>query len=145
MRGPAIDQGPTLVRRGGPLWIRASLRRLVLILGAVVFLTVLAPWDTNHLGVGRRALQFLLCTLSREVSVVLIGLALRRKYGDLFYGRSAWRMLLVLVISSLPASLGMLAAIGAVSGRWPPFFQLYMQSLPLGLVIAFARRGVVSG
>lgn len=117
----------------------------MLILGAVVFLTVLAPWDTYHLGVGRRALQFLLCTLSWEVSVVLIGIALRRRYGDIFHGRSAWRMLLVLVISSLPASLCMLAAIGAVSGRWPPFLQLYIQSLPLGLVIAFARRGLVSG
>lgn len=128
-----------------PSGLQALLRRLVLILAAVVCLTFLAPWGTYRLGVGQRALQFLLCSLSWEVSVAVVGRLLRWRYGDACFSKSAWPMLLVLMLSSFPASVGMMAAIGVVSGRGLPFLDLYLQSLPLGLVIAFARRGVTTG
>ena len=123
---------------------RTGLRRLLLAVVTALVLTALAPWHTGHLGWPERATQFLIATLIWELAMVAAAGHARRRLNATWLD-GPLGLVLTVAVASVPATSAVAAMVLLAGGRPGQLPLLYVQSLLLGLVVAFARRGLRQG
>lgn len=120
-------------------------RRLALAALTVCTLAVAGPGGAWRLPGLDRLAEVASCTLGWEVCAPLIIGCVRRRMGEARFATSPWPFALAVLLASVPATACMVLAF-RLAGDTVPFLPLlYAQSLLLGLVIAFARRGLSGG
>ena len=124
--------------------VRKGTRRGLLAVATALILTALAPWHTGDLPWLERAVQFATATLVWELAVAAVAGQARRWF-DAAWLDTPLGLVATAMAASLPATT-VLAALLLCAGSRPgqiPIF--YVQSLLLGVVIAFVRRGFRQG
>lgn len=117
-------------------------RRLALAALTVCTLAVAGPGGAWRLPGLDRLAEVASCTLGWEVCAPPIIGFVRRRMGEARFATSPWPFALAILLASVPATACMVVAF-RLAGDTVPFLPLlYGQSVLLGLVIAFARRGL---
>ncbi len=121
-------------RRGGQIaagWATALL--------VAMLLSLMAPWGTWRLGLPVRFGYFLACALFWKLGLA----AGRRLVAALTPSLAGPRSVVLMVVAgSIPAAAGTELSLWIVTGHTAGLLPLYGESLALGLVIAFAYRGL---
>ena len=121
--------------------VRKGARRSLLAVATALILTALAPWHTGNLAWLERAMQFIAATVFWEMAIAAVVYHLRQ-WLSFTWSETPLGLVVTVVVASVPATAALVVALycaGSRPGQLPPF---YVQSLLLGLVIAFARRGL---
>ena len=116
----------------------------MLAVATALILTALAPWHTGDLVWFERAVQFIAATLFWEVAIVTVVRHLRIR-PDVTWSETPLGLVVTVTVASVPATAALFVVLffaGSRPGQLPLF---YVQSLLLGLVVAFARRGLRQG
>ncbi len=121
---------------------RTILVRVGLATATCLVVALLSSWSRSRLPIGLRTAELALAVLIWEGSVSVCGALLRT-----WRGRAGSSLLLAIsvALASLPATAGLLAVFRLVGEQTPSPLALYGQSLLLGLILAFARRGLMRG
>ncbi len=120
-------------------------RRVALAALTICTLAIAGPGGAWRLPGLDRLAEITSCTLGWEVCAPLIILGVRRRMGEARFAASPMPFALAVLLASVPATACMVVAF-RLAGDTVPFLPvLYGQSLLLGLVIAFARRGLFGG
>ena len=122
---------------------RTVLVRLGLATTTCLAVALLSSWYRSRLPIGLRLAELTLAVLIWEGSVSVCGALFRRRFGHL--AGSSLLLGISVAAASLPATVGLLAVFRLVGEHPCPPLALYGQSLLLGLILAFARRGLVRG
>lgn len=118
---------------------RAALVRLGLAILSCLVAMALTSWSRSLLPVGARLAELALCTAAWELSVVGARALLRRLPAP---ADASLSLAYTVLIASVPASAAMGLVFRLVGEPVAAPATTYGQSLALGLVLAFARRGL---
>ena len=121
--------------------VRKGTRRSLLAVATALILTALAPWHTGNLAWLERAMQFIAATVFWEMAITAVVHHLRQRL-SITWSETPLGLVVTVVVASVPATAALVVALycaGSRPGQLPLF---YVESLLLGLVIAFARRGL---
>lgn len=102
-------------------------------------LSLMAPWGTWRLGLPVRVGYFLACALFWKLGLAA-GRRLVARLTPSIGG--AWAVALMVLAGSIPASAGIELSLWVITRHTASFAPLYLESLALGLVVAFAYRGL---
>ncbi|MGI3898983.1 MAG: LytTR family DNA-binding domain-containing protein [Janthinobacterium lividum] len=122
---------------------RTLLVRLGLAATTCLAVALLSSWYRSRLPIGSRLAELTLAVLIWEGSVSVCAALLRRRFGQ--FAGSSQLLAISVAAASLPATAGLLAVFRCVGEHSGPPLALYGQSLLLGLILAFARRGLIRG
>jgi hypothetical protein len=134
-----------MIEEAGPQGCEARNRRTRLVAGwatallVAALLSLMAPWGTWRLGLPVRIGYFLACALFWKLGLA-VGRRLVARLTPSIGGPGA--VVLMVLAGSIPASAGTELSLWVVTGHTAAFAPLYLESLVLGLVIAFAYRGL---
>lgn len=125
-------------------WVRHSGgHRLLLALVTAAILTALAPLHTADMSWLSRALEFTAAALIWEVAMVTARKVL--SCWPAVTARTSPGLILVVATASVPATATIALVLAALGQRTGPLPTFYAGSLLLGLLVAFARRGLRFG
>lgn len=141
----AATAGDGRQRATAPPWARPIAARVALAALTAVALTTQAAWDTPGILVARRAAEFLLGALIWEASMLLLVRLVRWRTGPARFAASPAPLACAVVLASVPATAGMAAVVRLAGDHVSSVPSFYTQSLLLGLVLTFARRGLLRG
>lgn len=129
-------------------WLRAAGRRRLARLGLALMscfaVAVLTAGERYRLPTVGRLAELVSCVFAWEAAVPLCGRLLAMWRGSPATA-SPLRLAVTILVASVPATLG-IAAVFRLAGETPALpLATYGQSLLLGLLLAFARRGLTRG
>ena len=124
--------------------VRKGARQCLLAVATALILTALAPWHTGNLAWLERAMQFIAAAFFWEMAIMAVVHHLRQRL-NATWSETPLGLAVAVIVASVPATAALVVVLfcaGSRPGQLPLF---YVQSLLLGLVIAFARRGLRQG
>ena len=134
-----------MMQEAGPQGCEARDRRTLFYAGwatallVAVLLSLMAPWGTWRLGLPVRVGYFLACALFWKLGLAA-GRRLVARLTPSIGGPGA--VVLMVLAGSIPACAGTELSLWVITRHTAPLAPLYLESLALGLVIAFAYRGL---
>ena len=134
-----MASGTATIRQARPALSRAVALRLGLATASCAAAVALTSWNQSPLSAGARWTELVLCVSAWEISVTGARALLRRAS---VATDTSLSLAGAVLIASIPASAGMGLVFRLLGEPVAAPLETYGQSLALGLLLAFARRGV---